>query len=133
MSLQQQRKASRQCRLRCGASLQQQRKASAGCAASLQQQRKASAGCAAEPFRPWPSVKGVCAVRKHEFARGKSQNLPRYPRFKVSPLLKHGGGSLLKSTSQARAAERFRPWPSISDVCAVRKHESARGKVLPIL
>ena len=28
------------------------------------------------------------------------------------------------------SAERFRPWPSITCIQAVRKHESARGKVL---
>ena len=76
----------------------------------------------AEQFRLWPSITGICADRKQKSARGKVQDKPRYPRFKGSlslGLLKHGVGSLWKSTSQACAAERFRPWPSIKDVCAV--------------
>ena len=41
-------------------------------------------------------------------------------------------GSYWKSTSQARVAERFRPWPLIKCIEAVQKHQSAWGKVLPM-
>ena len=58
----------------------------------------------------------------------KGSVLARYLRCKGLLLLKHWGGSYWKLTSQACAVERFRLWPSIKCIQAVRKHQSARGK-----
>ena len=46
--------------------------------------KSAGQSCAAECFRPWPSIKGVQAVRKHESAREGCQDQPRNPQFKGS-------------------------------------------------
>ena len=103
----------------------------AGCSNS----KSASQTCMWELFRPLQSLQGISAVPAHQSAPKKSVALStmlRYPRIKASRLLRWAGCSHSKSASQTRAAQRFRPLPSLKGILAVAAHQSAPEKAVAL-